>query len=425
MTFSIRKILLIILFILVIIFFGFLLYFYFFKSAPPLFIEPSEKVETLESGLPKIREGVSPKKIVEIDSETGLPIEKEAKDIVPVTPESPIMYKISPIAVGSETQVISLPVKNVQAMTLDSNGSNLLYYQKNTGEFYKLSPDGEIKTLLTKDTYPDVEKIYWSPRKDKAILNFPDNSKIIYDFEKQKQYSLPKYWDDFSFAPQGESIAFKTTSGNPEKRWLSIANSDGTGFKAIEPMGENDNKVEVNWSPNQQVLALYSESIGIDKQEVYFIGQNGENFLSMIVEGQDFKSKWSPQGDKLLYSVYSNDINNNPTLWIADAEGENIGKNRISIGLQTWADRCVFSSSKEIVYCSVPRDLPDGSGFYPELADESPSDFYKIDTKTGQNYLLAVPSGADYIIDQIALSGDEKYLYFTDKEKELHKIQLK
>jgi len=50
---------------------------------------------------------------------------------------------------------------------------------------------------------------------------------------------------------------------------------------------------------------------------------------------------------------------------------------------------------------------------------------YKIDTKTGQNYLLAVPSGADYIIDQIALSGDEKYLYFTDKEKELHKIQLK
>jgi hypothetical protein len=424
MSFSIRKILFIILFILGIVFFAFLLYFFFFKPTPSLPpVAPSEEVEIPVSGLPEIGPGV--KRIVEIDAETGLPITKKIEEIKPVTDESPIVYKVSPIAVGAETQITSLPIENVQDITLNSDGSNLLYYQKDTGKFYKISPDGKIKTLLTDDIYPEVKKIYWSSIKNRVILSFPDNSKILYDFNQKKQFSLPKYWDDFSFSPQGESIAFKTTSDNPEKRWLSIANPDGTGFKAIEPMGENDHKVEVNWSPNQQVIALYAESIGLDKQEVYFIGQQRENFKSMIVEGQDFKSKWSPNGDRLLYSVYNDAANNNPTLWIADAQGEDIGKNRISIGLQTWADKCIFSSDNETVYCAVPRNLPAGSGFYPELANKSPSDFYKVNVKTGQNYLLAIPSGANYVIDQVVLSGDEKNLYFTDKEKNLHKIQLK
>ncbi|PKL72321.1 hypothetical protein CVV26_02035 [Candidatus Kuenenbacteria bacterium HGW-Kuenenbacteria-1] len=421
---TIKKTILIILFILIITLLGFLLYFFFFKQAPLTTAPITTETNIFKTGLPETREG-APKEIVEIDTKTGLPITQKIEEITPVNPEIPITYKVSPIATGGETQITSLPIENVQELTLDSNGSNLLYYQKDSGEFYRLSPDGEIKTLLTKDTYPNVEKIYWSPKKDKAILNFPDNAKIVYDFNQKKQYALPKNWNDFSFAPQGDSIAFKTTSSNPDKRWLSIANSDGTEYKAIEPMGENNNKVEVNWSPNQQVIALYSESIGIDQQEVYFVGQNKENFLSMIVEGQDFRSKWSPKGDKLLYSIYNAVTNNNPTLWIADAEGENIGKNRISIGLQTWADKCIFSSDNETVYCAVPRNLPEGSGFYPELANESPSDFYKIDTRTGQNYLLASPANTDYIIDQIILSGDEKYLYFTDKEKGLRKIQLK
>ncbi|MEK7167272.1 MAG: hypothetical protein AAB732_02580 [Patescibacteria group bacterium] len=423
MAFSIRKILFIILFIVIIIFFGFLIYFSFLKKPAPSVIPP-EKVEIPTTGLPKIGEGIL-KKIIEIDSETGLPITKTIKEITPVTPEAPITYKVSPIATGAKTQITSLPIENAQEITLNSDGSNLLYYQKDTGKFYKISPDGKIKTLLTEDFYPEAEKIYWSSTKNKAILSFPDNSKILYDFNQKKQYSLPKYWDEFSFSSQGESIAFKTTNDNPDKRWLSIANPDGTGFKAIEPMGENDHKVEINWSPNQQVLALYAESIGIDKQEVYFIGQQGENFKSMIVEGQDFKSKWSPKGDKLLYSVYNSAANNNPTLWAVDAQGDNIGQNRVSIGLQTWADKCIFSSNNETAYCAVPRNLPSGSGFYPELADKSPNDFYKINVQTGQNYLLATPSGANYVVDQVVLSGDEKYLYFTDKEKNLHKVQLK
>ncbi|MEK9130401.1 MAG: hypothetical protein AAB526_03350 [Patescibacteria group bacterium] len=420
-----KKILFIILFILAIFFFCFLLYSSFFKPAPPAsieapIIEPKDSIEKL----PEIGEGAG-KKIIEIDAETGLPIEKKIENIIPVTPETPITYQVSPLATGGKTQIYSLPVQNVQNVTLNSSDSSLLYYQKNTGEFYKLSPDGKIKTLLTKDVYPDVKKVSWSPRKDKAILEFPDGSKIVYNFSQNKQYSLPKNWNDFSFAPQGDSIAFKTTSNNPDKRWLSIANADGTGYKGIEPMGENDSKVEVNWSPSQQVVALYAESVGIDQQEVYFIGQNGENFLSMMVEGQDFKSKWSPKGDKLLYSVYSDDANNNPTLWIVNAEGESIGKNRIFVGLQTWSNKCIFSSDSKNIYCAVPRNLPTGSGFYPELADESPDDFYKIDAETGQKKLLAIPFGADYSVDQVTLSEDEKYLFFTDKNMELHKIQLK
>jgi len=192
----------------------------------------------------------------------------------------------------------------------------------------------------------------------------------------------------------------------------------------IEPLGENEASVYPSWSPNNQSVAMYTEGIGFDRQELFFIGLNNENFKSMVVEGRGFQSKWSPDGAQLLYSVYSSANDLKPMLWMANASGESIGSGRRSFGLETWADKCVFASGTNL-YCAVPEKLEEGAGLFPEMAKNTQDRLYSIDVQTGLKKLVAIPDGK-YNMSNLIISDNGYYLYFTDETtKKLHKINLK
>jgi hypothetical protein len=184
----------------------------------------------------------------------------------------------------------------------------------------------------------------------------------------------------------------------------------------VEPLGNNADQVIVDWSPNKQVVALATtgEDLGADRQEVLFLGKNGENFKSTIIEGRGLVTNWSKNGEKLLYSVHSARNEFKPELWIVSAEGDNIGANRKPIQLNTWADKCTFTDDR-IAYCGVPKDLPKGAGFAPSLADGTSDDIYKIDVETGLKTKL--PMTKDHTIASIFMGKDGKTLYFTDKNQ--------
>ena len=168
---------------------------------------------------------------------------------------------------------------------------------------------------------------------------------------------------------------------------------------------------------------MYTEGLDFNRQEVYFVGLNGENFKSTIIEGRGLESKWSTTGDKLLYSVYSTNTDLSPQLWIVGAVGDTIGQNRQSISLNTWADKCTFASNNE-VYCAVPETLARGSGMFPELADKTKDNLYKINLTTGTKELIAIPDGA-YNISEVIVPTDKDFLYFTDKTTgQIYKIDL-
>ncbi|MFA4833955.1 MAG: hypothetical protein WC619_03880, partial [Patescibacteria group bacterium] len=172
------------------------------------------------------------------------------------------------------------------------------------------------------------------------------------------------------------------------------------------------------------VIAMYTEGNDFDRQEVFFVGLNQENFKSTIVEGRGFQPQWSPKGDQLLYSVYSSNNDLKPMLWLVGAQGDNIGAGRKSLGLETWADKCTFASDTDL-YCAVPRDLETGAGLFPELAENTPDRLYQIDMATGLKKLVAIPDG-DYNMSDLIISEDGRNLYFTDKTTQrINKINLK
>lgn len=410
-----KKLTLILGFIIIVFILGYLIYALFFKPAAPT-PPPEGEAPPVTGELPEAKLGPEAEII-------GPPGRLPGAEEVPGIPPEGIPSLPDEIAKGRITETTALNQVASLAPTLASNGSALLYYNREDDKFYRIDRNGRT-TLLSDKKFFNVQNVTWAPDKNKAILEYPDGSNILYNFNTKKQATLPKHWEDFDFSTTGDQIVAKSLGLDPDNRWLVIANDDGSKAQLIEPLGKNADKVLSSWSPNNLSIALFEESIDFDRQKVYFIGKNKENFKSATIEGRGFQPKWTPDGERLLYSVYSSANNLKPSLWLVDAKGETIGANRKQLELQTWANKCNLANSITL-YCAVPKTLPEGAGLFPELAEQTTDNIYKVNLKTGAKTLIAIPDG-DYNIADIVVSQDEGNLYFTDKVTgRIYKIKLR
>jgi hypothetical protein len=411
-----KKILIVAVFIVVTLGIGYLMYYVFFRPTAPIVNAPITNEVVTPGGLGRALEG--PPTPIEVSA-------TQTQILAPsLTPPPQLPPEISSVAKGDITWVGTLVDKQVSNSKLASNGKDISYYDSFDGKFYRVDENGNIVQLSDK-TFKNVEKVSWSPTTDRAILEFPDGANVLFDFTSEKQYTLPQHWEGFSFSPNGDQIAGKSIGIDPDNRWLFVANPDGSGVKAIEPLGNNADKVEVNWSPNNQVIATSrtGQAMGFERQQILLVGQNHENFPGLTVEGQGFQSEWSTTGDRLLYSVYNSASDYKPLLWIVNAQGDNIGAGRRSLAVNTWADKCTFADN-DTVYCAVPQTMETGAGFQPELFSSIPDSFYKIDLTTGLRSLVAVPYGS-FTAENVAVTSDGGYLTFTNSRTgRLERLQL-
>jgi sugar lactone lactonase YvrE len=339
------------------------------------------------------------------------------------TPAVPTAPAATPTATGGLTAVTPVVTSPTIGATMATDGQ-LSFYNRDDGKFYRLTPDGKQETLSNKVFY-NVKAATFNPQGNGAILEYPDQTKFFYDFSTNRQYTIPTHWNEFQFSPSGDRVVTKSMAIDPGSRYLVIANPDGSGAKAVQELGTKAGEVQLAWAPNNQIVATASTgtSEGLDRRMVYLIGQNQENFKGIMVEGLDFRPKWSPTGNQLLYSVTGSLTDWRPTLWVTDASGEYVGANRKMLNLNTWADKCAFAGA-DMLYCAVPQSLERGAGLQPDVADATPDDIYRIDMRTGLQSRIAIPEG-DHTVGAIMVSPDGKNLFFTDKGSGLiNKIEL-
>lgn len=394
---------------------GYLIFFLFFYQEQPT-TTPSHDPNVSQPGvgLPEADEGAG--QVVPDPDDDQIP---PADDIITDDPEDD---QIDDTAKGGVTKTTPLTETPALHPTLNKDGDGIQYYNPEDGKFYKIDKDGNIATLSDL-IFQGVEKVIWAPDKNKAVLERFDGANVIYNFETKSQIALPKHWEEYDFSPNSDKLVFKNMGLDPDSRWLATVDSTGENFKLIEKMGNNSDTVISSWSPNQQIIAMYTKGKDFDRQEVFFVGQNNENFRAITVEGRGFEPLWSNEGDRLIYSVYSSRDDMKPMLWSTNASGNNIGTDRKSLSVNTWASKCNFSSNSE-VYCGVPQNLEEGAGMFPELAQNTVDNLYKINLETGNKTLIAVPDG-DYNISDVQISSDESTLFFTDlNTQKVHKIDL-
>lgn len=411
MSLNWKRLGLILLFIAVTIGIGVLIYFVFFKG---MFGTNTNVNGNANSGvLPNINTGRNTNGTVSNTNGT-----------LPNTNGGP-----STIAQGGNTNTTQVAPTLSGGATLANNGRDLLYYDPTTGKFYQISPDGKTRTLLSNDAFPSADKVTWSPQKDKAILEFPDSSKIVYDIKQQRQYTLAPEMQDINFAPSGNQITFKFMGSDESDQLLVVSNFDGSNATTVTPLASKAEQFQVNWSPSGNVVALFTDAANADQQTVTPVGVLGENFASFTVPGRGFDSIYSPDGQHILYSVFSKETNYNPTLYIANGTATNMGTNAMNLDLQTWPEKCTFGSNNSL-YCAVPQYLEQGTGLFTDLSKTVPDDFYRIDLTTGRSTRIARPvngSGTDeFSAINLRLSSDESALYFYDQQSgTMQKIQLR
>jgi len=404
-----QRILLIIGFIAIVFAIGYFLYTLFFKAIAPPKITPEKEV------------GISP----------GLPEAKPGEPIVvPDVPEEPPLIKKPPVkmpdktAKGDLTKIKDFVNESSANLVLDKNGSDIKFYDKENGKFYRITKDGK-RSILSDKIFYNVETSTWSPTQNKAILEYPDGSNIIYDFDRQKQITMPKHWESFNFSPSGKNIAMKSIGLDVDNRWLAITDDNGSNARRVESIGINADRVYPSWSPNNQTIAMYTKGIDFDRQEVFFVGLNNENFKSTVIHGRGFEPKWNNNGDKLLYSVYSSINDYKPMLWSVNAQGNAINSNRKKLNIETWAHKCAFGKENNDIYCAVPDELPEGAGLSKEFSKTTIDMLYKININTGQTKLIAIPE-KNYSMSNLIISNDERYLYFTDNiTDKIKQVRLK
>lgn len=397
---------------------GYLLYSVFFKQSIAPTVTSQDSGQQNPSGLPAANTGTGSQIVNQGDAQhlTG------GNSSNGTNPGATTENKIDTIAQGGITKVETLTNTPSYGINMAQGANEVRLYDTSEGKFYRVDANGK-KVLMSDKAFYQVQKVTWSGANNKAVLEYPDGSKTIYDFDSQKQVTLPEHWKDFSFSPDGSNLIMKTLANDVNNRWLAVTSSDGNKVYPVEQIGDEASIIP-SWSPNKQIVAMYTESTGLNSQKVYFVGLNGENFKSAEINGRDFRPQWSPKGDMLVYSTYSDSSDLKPAIYAVPAQGDRIGENTKNLQINTWADKCSFADNATL-YCAVPKELERGAGLFPQMAENTADDIYKIDIQTGAKTKIATPD-QDLNVVQMTVSADGSNLFFNDKATGLlHKIKLK
>jgi hypothetical protein len=331
---------------------------------------------------------------------------------LPTQPGTPFVPSV-PTGIPTAPRTLVLRSTPTRSVSVSQNGQ-IRGYNPEDGRFYRISTTGE-SVPMSNQTFFNVDTVAWGNSTDKAIINYPDGSNILYDFSNDRQVTLPKHWEDFQFSPDDDRIVAKSVGNNEDNRFLVVSNPDGTNARPIESLGDNQDKVHSSWSPNNQSVAysFTGEPLGLDRQQIILLGQNQENFKGLVVEGRGFIPKWAPSGQNMLYSVHSSGNNYLPTLWISGAAGDSVNANRVNLQINTWADKCSWSGEQTVI-CGVPTRLGQGAGLQRSLFETVPDEIWKINLQTGEKINLGQPQGGAAVRD-ISVTPDGKSAIFTDQ----------
>ncbi len=324
---------------------------------------------------------------------------------------------------GGPTFTTLLTTTGIASPTATTTGA-VAYYNPADGKFYTIDAQGNVVSL-SNATFPKAETVTFAPEATAAVLEFPDGSNVVYSFETAKQVTLPQHWESFSFSTNGDEIAAKSLGTDESNRGIIVTSTDGSSTRVVASLGDNADKVTINWSPNNSVLGFSATGTNaggaFGRQEIYLIGPTGNAVGALFVDGTNFKSIWSPDGAHLLYSVADPSNAYKAALWYADSRGDRNGTSRTRMSLQTTVDKCTFADTST-VYCGVPRVMPAGGGSDASLITSS-DDVYKLNVNTGVATLVAIPA-ADTKIFSPTLSSDGSTLYYTDSAGRLNMIRL-
>lgn len=306
------------------------------------------------------------------------PLTEEEKRLLPAEERV-----ISPEAEEVAKRLMIEKTLDLQAAspTSASEGDNIVYFDQKAGEFYIATTAGTNIEPLTQARLTNVQKITWSPTKDKAILHLP-TEKNTYDLKEKTQVKLDKHITSVAFSPDGSKILYKYDSETTHT--LNQANPDGSKWQKIKDVGAGN--LVLHWYKSDRI-AYHAPASGHSRTTIYTCKLDGSDIRIIASDNYGSNAKWSADGMKMIFTTSPKESS---ALALKLAWGD--GRNIKDLAMNTLVEKCTFSQDSKTLYCAIPEPistrfvLPDD--WYDKKVITSDS-FWKIDTETGERTRIA------------------------------------
>ena len=237
-------------------------------------------------------------------------------------------------------------------------------------EIYVMNPDGTGQKRITSNNDVDSYPV-WSPDGKKIAFSkdIPQPGTEYFDLYlmnadgSDAKYLRSAGWpfSGVSWSPDGRRWAFMDDSYAYDFPMIYGANADGSNFHLISPFFECCAASPPTWAPDGLKIAYVRD---YPTTLIYTVGADGSDHRVLIaagVCGSDFTlPKWSPNGNKLLFSALNN---SQPTLMVANSDGaeckrlKGFNSNITSLDWSPDGQKIVLSTDDEIFSMNS-----DGSG---------------------------------------------------------------
>jgi len=299
------------------------------------------------------------------------------------------------------------------------------YIERSSGHVYETTGETDLVTRITNTTIPRTHKALFLSG-DQMLMQYVDSNS-----EALKTFSAEVVAPTGTLVLENETRFSKLSGVFLQDNIVTLdVSAEGQVLYGIEDQGSfslrvtdrNGNDVRevftsrlLNWHPSfynntRATLNHVPSYTSFGKAFTLNITTAG---LTDLYSGKlALQSLPSPDGSKTLVSFRDG---REMSLYILD-NGELIDTN-----LNTYAEKCIWSSDNIFVYCAEP--LNDISAQAPDVwyqgVESYSDDVYQIDTSTNISGLLFSPfEEGSYSLDitDLNLSLNERYLSFIDKE---------
>jgi len=312
--------------------------------------------------------------------------------------------------------IFPLSKEKVLSPSIDESKQKIKYYSKENGNIYRVNFNGTELSKISAANLAGIVSLIWSPDKNKVLGTFQQNDSIkkyLHDYQNGKDTVLNDSIGQAAWSPDGAKIAVQSYDSASGTNTISTANADGNGLKAVFQTRLKD--IILEW-PTIDKISIKTPVSGLSDGLVLTVNPDDGTFKKIINGLFGLNIKWSPLGDKFIYSTTSSD-GKNLNIFSASQNGENSKALRIS----TLVEKCVFSKDDRTIFCAVPQKLSGNAvwpdDYYKGLTSVS-DQLFKINLDTGEKTLLFSPdpAGKSYDASNFFLSPQEDYLFFINRK---------
>src|SRR3989338_5360446 len=314
-----------------------------------------------------------------------------------------------------------IQVSGAVKLTDDSVLSPVLFYQGNgiaylnsRGQLFQAdiqASSQDFSIINTRELViplkSGMSRILWPSAGNNFIAEFESNGRkswSVYVSDQGNYVDLPNQVTAVNWMPSGDRLLYVWLD-KQGKSTLNVANPDNTDYQVITDFWENDNDISV--APDSKNILFFETQKDTSPNKLNLVTADGKLFRSVIKEGYNTGSLWSPDSKKFAF-LRGDSGTGAFQVWVGNlfsGETKNTG---------------VYSNLGKVVWSSDSQSLLLAGGSNGNGGDEqiymyslAAGELLRIDAGTGIDVREPfLTSTGDKMLFRKAADGDK--LYYVD-----------